>query len=443
MLLGGVLTSCLVMAESSDKGQEMSGLFSPVQRSAGIQQAFDQLNSQLQFNKPPVNMDDPASLKKLAQKAMEDGDTAEANRLMQMANSVEQKQQKGAEENIRRSYYAVKGTPQEEKFMKAMDEAGRGDVYRNIKKEEMAYESAGIAYDDQVSDAESQKLLRRYQAADGNEEVQQQVLEEAQQRGLTQHIQTYEEKQQDKLFKEADRAWTKEQRERQMKEKMILSAPFEMKDAKTYIEKAEKAGYGDEARQRVKLRREYNSDMQVDSKLSEADLKGSGMTYQQYLTSVNATDLPTANKAVAKLLADNAAKTTPVRKIPSAKKIESAKVMIDQFIRSGKGMLDFGINNQYDTLNVQMAATNLADLLENPTPGEPLDTRQAMMKAIQKAMGEQEALGIEKETELVSEEDATQQLQLMTVDDPNLVEVVREAEQAGYSQAQILALLSR
>ena len=58
----------------------MSGLFSPVQRSAGIQQAFDQLNSQLDFSNPaPVNMESPQALQQEIQKAMQEGNQQKAN----------------------------------------------------------------------------------------------------------------------------------------------------------------------------------------------------------------------------------------------------------------------------------------------------------------------------------------------------------------------------
>ena len=55
------------------------GMFDPIQRSAAVQQAFDQLNSQLNFSKPKTyNPESPKAIREMMMKAEQEGDFTKA-----------------------------------------------------------------------------------------------------------------------------------------------------------------------------------------------------------------------------------------------------------------------------------------------------------------------------------------------------------------------------
>lgn len=165
------------------------GMFDPIQRSAGIQQAFDNLSSQLNFApKPTFDMNDPASIKKYAQTLMQEGKTEEAMKYNQMAQELEAKQAQQADQNVARAYESVRGTAQEDQFKAAMRQAGKGHIIQDIDDKNTQRRirdiqldnaeddvAATAAYDDYLrslnaGDQEGMKLVRDMAIADGSSE---------------------------------------------------------------------------------------------------------------------------------------------------------------------------------------------------------------------------------------------------------------------------------
>lgn len=101
----------------------MNGLFDPVQRSAAVQQAFDNLGKQLDFTpQVPINMESPDALRAEVQKAMDNGDYQKANFYQQRLKEIQAKRdQLTPIETLARTQRNQFNTPRTEEEQMAYD----------------------------------------------------------------------------------------------------------------------------------------------------------------------------------------------------------------------------------------------------------------------------------------------------------------------------------
>jgi len=416
--------------------------FGPTQRSAGIQQAFDQLGQQLNFGAQQVNLKDPASLRAKAQEEMDRNNPAEAQKYNQMADALEQKQQEGREDNISRSYHQVKGTPQEEQFRQAMKEAGQGDIIRGLDNEDRADKLADIQYDNAKDTFESKGFLKRYQAAD-TPELKRQIMEEAKERGLTQHIEEYERKETEFKWKQADEQWTvsrrKVQEAQDKVDKMQVPPPGPAREA--FFKFAEQGGQGDYARQRAKAYDEYletrrtadSLELRRKARLDKDTIADAGMTEEQYQNGINAQGAITWNDEVLRRAAANSAKRIKTYKPATSDDVADAKAMLEGVIEV-EGWIDYswfdfdiGKKHEFEGLgdiNMDVMAADLAQKIKNSDEPPSLVIQQ-MINDLMK--GEDNPDVNTNKIPQLTEESAMTAVQLHGIDNPKVLERIEKA----------------
>lgn len=304
---------------------DFSGLNKAMMGQQGInaqqQSIFDNLQKSLTKPAPVINMDDPASLKAAAAKAQQDGDMQEAVRLHKMAIETEDRQKKGADENVLRSYEQVKGTPQEAQFKQAMKEAGKGDIIRAAETKDMAFRSASLRLEDQEAESGSRRFMMGYAraVAQGDMEAAAGIEQQANDAGLGMHIEEFKRNKTLKSRADRDDALkvAKQQEEQVEKQVYKLPIPENTGARQALIKRAEEMGQGDLYRARIKAFDDYmsgQSEMQSNIDLSQRrftkeEVELAGIDYKAYEAGVSQTPME-MNKAVIKGLASKEAVDT-------------------------------------------------------------------------------------------------------------------------------------
>ena len=174
----------------------MDNLFGPGYAGTPLGQARESRDALINLftpKAPPINPDDPKSIKARADMLMQQGKTEEAIRYNQMAHEVTARQTAAANANVAKAYEAVRGTPREEQFEQAMIQSGKGDLIRKIQDQSMAREAAQLRLEDQQEDREATEALQDYIRLQGDQDGQRAVLEQAREDGLSAKIEAYQD----------------------------------------------------------------------------------------------------------------------------------------------------------------------------------------------------------------------------------------------------------
>jgi len=148
----------------------------PSQLSAQQRGIFDVMGTALAPQSARVNSGDPASFRTAAESAIEKGDMAQANQLMQMGQQTEQRQAQGREQNIRKAYAQMSASGRGEQFEAALVQGGEGDLLAKILKEQRQATLDTLTYGSAV-DADRVKEMRNSYFSAETEEGKDLVLE--------------------------------------------------------------------------------------------------------------------------------------------------------------------------------------------------------------------------------------------------------------------------
>ena len=284
--------------------------FGPVQRSAGIQQAFDQLGQQLNFGAQQVNLKDPASLRAKAQEMMDKGDTAEAQKFTAMADALETKQKQGQVENIKRTYEQVKGTKFEEQWEQAMKESGNTDIVRAAKAEDISFQVSEMEFETAKDELEAKALAKEYSIAksSGNVEAIRDVEEKAKATGNYEAIEAYRDLE---IRRARDRlalrqAQNNEAKDKRLQEVKKLPLPKTKEGREAMLKRAKSLGLEDEYMQRITGYDDYmESTKEMDDNAFLTDFRYTadqlaeiGMSHKSYLASIQGGDAADTNRRV-------------------------------------------------------------------------------------------------------------------------------------------------
>lgn len=353
------------------------GMFDPIQRSAGIQQAFDNLNSQLDFSmpEPAPNLQDPKALQAAAQKAMQEGDMQKAQKLQQMASQVEAKQNAMANQNVLSAYQQVKGTPQEEKFVQAMKQSGKYDIIRSEQDKDMQREATSITLDNAKADKEASVLLGDFIRAReaGNSVEAARIRQHALDNNLSEKIDAYQDKRRERSWQEFRQDLIKqEEAQKQVQLKYSkMPVPRDLQDQQALIEEAHKEGQGDYLQQRFAAANAMRKDLAEEAQRSkwqnltfnDEELKKVGMTRESYNSMYQADPVGT-NKRLSEKLIDYKATDKATKTITQADQ-KMWLAQIEERTKDGEGIIWDDENFKIAEEVGELLAAKAAELYKN------------------------------------------------------------------------------
>jgi predicted nucleic acid-binding Zn finger protein len=366
------------------------GMFDPIQRSAGIQQAFDNLGAQLNFTPPPTfNMNDPASIKKYAQMLMDKGETEKAMQYNQMAQQLEARQSQQADQNVARAYESVRGTPQEEKFKAAMRQAGKGDIIQDIDDKNTQRRVRDIqlenAEDDLAATAVYDDYLRVLNA--GDKEGMKLVYDMAVADGSAEKIDAYiSKKKQEKMQEVTAKAALLRVKEAEREAKAnAIPLPKSPEEYNARLKQAQAQGVEDLYSRRWQdyneMRKDHEAWKQGEDwakhKYSREEIEAAGLSYDGYLSTHQSNPKLANDQAADALLKAKSASSSGSEKVGTPTDINFWKENLKELMQPTFEFLGMEYDSEaqdWFDANEVAASTFAANLVKNgKSPQEAID----------------------------------------------------------------------